>query len=92
VVQEGRPVGVVRIEDVKQVPKEDLDKATVENVMKPMSEVYRIAPEAPLTEALKQMTQNGIGRLLVMSGDKMQGMITKTGLKQLIEVRRILEA
>jgi CBS domain-containing protein len=85
-------VGVVRIEDVKGVPKEELDSKTVETVMRPLNEEYRIAPEVPLTRALKQMSENGIGRLIVMTGDEMEGMITKMGLQRLIEVRQILKA
>jgi Zn-dependent protease/CBS domain-containing protein len=92
VVRDGRPIGVVRIEDVKGVPKEDFDRETVESVMVPMSEAYRIAPDAPLTDALKQMGKNGVGRLIVISHEEMKGMITKLGLQRLVEVRQILAA
>jgi CBS domain-containing protein len=92
VVRDGKLIGVVRVEDVKRVPKEELDSKMVETVMTPMNEDYRIAPEAPLTHALKQMSENGIGRLMVMTGDEMKGMITKIGLQRLIEVRQILKA
>jgi hypothetical protein len=38
------------------------------------------------------MSENGIGRLIVMTGDGMKGMITKIGLQRLVEVRQILKA
>jgi predicted transcriptional regulator len=92
VVRDGKLIGVIRIEDVKRVEKEELESKTVEKVMKRMNEDYRIAPQAPLTHALQQMSENGIGRLIVMNGDELKGMITKIGLQRLIEVRQILKA
>lgn len=92
VVRDGQPVGTVKVEDLKRVPKEQLDRATVEAVMSPMNDACRIAPDASLKDALKRMSENGLGRLIVMSGDRMEGMITKTGLLRLLQVRRILEA
>jgi len=42
-------------------------------------------------DALQKMSQEGLGRLLVMDGDRMVGMITKTGLLRFLEIKGILE-
>jgi predicted transcriptional regulator len=59
--------------------------------MVPRSGKIEIAPDASLADALKQMTQENIGRLLVVEKDKIIGMITKTGLLRYWEVKQALE-
>jgi hypothetical protein len=45
-------------------------------------------PENPVSEAFKQDAAKG--RLLVMRGDKMVGMITQTGLLRFLEIKHAL--
>jgi len=91
VVQDGKVLGVVSVANVKGIPEEEQGIKTVGEVMTPLSDRLLIAPEASLTEALKKMVQEDVGRLLVMRGDQMIGMITKTGLLRFLEIKNILE-
>ncbi|MBI4966345.1 MAG: site-2 protease family protein [Desulfomonile tiedjei] len=91
VVQDGRPVGLVSLSDIKDISPEERGTKTVREVMSPLSDGLEIDPDASLVEALKKMTQQGAGRLLVMDRDRMAGMITKTGLLRFLEIKRILE-
>ena len=40
-------------------------------------DVYSVAPEATILDALKEMARRGIGAVLVMSGDKVQGIFSE---------------
>jgi predicted transcriptional regulator len=60
--------------------------------MMPLSDKVMVGPEEGLGDALKKMTLSGLGRLLVMRGDSMVGMITKTGLIRFLEIKRVLDA
>jgi Zn-dependent protease len=91
VVEEGRPVGLVSLSDISNIAPEERQAKTVRDVMTRLSEALEIDPNASLVEALKKMTQQGTGRLLVMDLDKMVGMITKTGLLRFLEIKRVLE-
>ena len=52
--------------------------ATVRDMIrKKGSEVFTIAPEARVFDALEMMAKHNIGALLVMSGDKMEGIISE---------------
>jgi predicted transcriptional regulator len=51
-----------------------------------------IRPETSLLHALQRMSQRNLGRLLVMRGDQMLGMITHTGLLRFLEIKRALAA
>ncbi len=40
-------------------------------------DVYSVTPEATILDALKEMERRGIGAVLVMSGDKVQGIFSE---------------
>lgn len=90
VAQEKRVLGVISLAEVKSVPEEERDSKKAEDVMRPRSEKIEIAPEASLSDALQKMTQEEMGRLLVMEKDQMLGMITKTGLLRHLELKHAL--
>jgi predicted transcriptional regulator len=92
VTQNSKVVGVVSLEAVRQLPEPERAATTVAHIMRPLSGQTTIAPQAPLTEALTKMVQQDTGRLLVMQGGTMRGMITKTGLLRFLEIKQILEA
>ena len=51
---------------------------TVEQILKEKGpESWRIAPEAPVIEALKLMAEKHIGALLVMSGESLVGILSE---------------
>jgi CBS domain-containing protein len=63
---------------------------TVREAMRPLGPDLQIEPTESLSDALKKMTQGGIGRLLVMRGDRPVGMITKSGLLRFMEIKQVL--
>ena len=90
-VREGSEVlGFVSLDQVKGTPRDELSAATVRNRMVPLSPEVTTEPGAPLVDALRRMTQSGVGRLLVMQDGELVGMITRAGLMRFIEARRLL--
>jgi CBS domain-containing protein len=49
-----------------------------------------ISPETSAGEILTNMSQNNVGRVLVMRGDHMLGMVTRTGLLRFLEMKKTL--
>jgi Zn-dependent protease/predicted transcriptional regulator len=91
VVEEGRPIGMITLSQLGNVPDEKIKTETVRQIMLPMDSNLSVDPKASLVDALQKMMQMDMGRLIVLDGDKMIGMITKTGLVRFLEIRRILE-
>ncbi|HXV80563.1 MAG TPA: site-2 protease family protein [Candidatus Binatia bacterium] len=91
VTRDGEILGVISLAQVRQIAPEERGDNDVGQVMVPRSDKIEIAPDASLAEALKRMTQEDIGRLLVVENDRVVGMITKTGLLRYWEARRALE-
>jgi len=58
-------------------PREVLGSVVVKDIMKP---AITIAPEMPIRAAAKTMVENGIEALLVVAGEKLLGLVTRTDL------------
>jgi Zn-dependent protease/CBS domain-containing protein len=84
--------GLASVEDVREVPADKRPSTSVDECMRPLSDDLRVAPDVPLARAMKQLAQTPGGRLLVMDGDRLVGLLTKSGLARFVEIRRVLEA
>jgi len=86
----GKVLGVISLSNVKDLSAHEQDAKTVGEVMAPISREMIVSPEASITDALRKMAEENFGRLLVMSGDQMVGMITQTGVLRFLEMHNAL--
>ncbi|MGQ9543911.1 MAG: site-2 protease family protein [Candidatus Bathyarchaeia archaeon] len=87
VLKEFRVVGMITMEDVKDVPRAQWSKVTVGDVMRPISEVFTVEPETSAADAMYKMSRMGVGRVLVMKGDNLMGIVSRRDLTHLIHVK-----
>lgn len=92
VVRNGQVEGIVSIEHLRDIPTEELDQRRVEDVMHRLDDAIRIAPRASLADALRQMSTGGEPRLLVMRDGRLLGMLTRSGVQRLLEIRETVPA
>jgi Zn-dependent protease/CBS domain-containing protein len=59
--------GVLMLEDLKKLPREDWQKTKIREVMRPVAPEYFVETNATLTEAKQLMRENGIGSLGVIN-------------------------
>jgi len=59
--------GVLMLEDIKELPREDWHKTKIRHVMRPIAPEYFVETDATLTEAKLLMRENGIGSLGVIN-------------------------
>ncbi len=85
VVQDGSLVGMVTLDDVHRVPTEKRNLTQVKDVM--TREVLTLPPQAPLTEALRHMASRNIGRIPVMRDNALIGIVTRTDIMRVMELR-----
>jgi len=55
-------------------------------IRKKGSEVYSIAPEATVLDALKLMAKHNVGALLVMTGDQLEGIVSERDCIRKVDV------
>jgi Zn-dependent protease/CBS domain-containing protein len=85
VVEDGRLVGIVTLEDAQRVPAEQRDVLPVAKIM--TSKVITVAPGTPAMEAIQAITQARIGRLVVLENEKVVGIVSRSDLMRVLEVR-----
>jgi Zn-dependent protease len=60
--------GVLMLEDLKKLPREDWQKTKIRNVMRPVTPEFFVETNTTLSEAKLLMRENGIGSLGVING------------------------
>jgi CBS domain-containing protein len=92
VVENDEVRGLISIADLKELPAAERDSTTVEQRMLPIGDAVVVAPETPLTDALRKLPLAPGGRLLVMRGERLVGLLTKSSLGRFVDIRRVLDA
>ncbi|MGH3091115.1 MAG: CBS domain-containing protein, partial [Gaiellaceae bacterium] len=78
VEEEGRLVGLVTREDLDEAIKHNLSHAPVKSVMS--SEVVTCVEDAPLPEVTRLLTTSKVGRVPVVRGETVVGVVTRSDL------------
>ncbi len=89
VEDDGRIIGIVRMEHLQHVPREQWPFTTVRAVMQELDpEKMTINSDAEAVEALMQMAENELGRLLVTDhSGRVIGIISHSDIVRLIKLR-----
>jgi len=87
VVRGDAPVGLLCRRDVLKVPPEDRERTSVQAAMTPLAELAVVAPAAPLLRAMSRMAESGVGRVLVMDGGRLAGLLTMGSVLRHVRVR-----
>jgi Zn-dependent protease/CBS domain-containing protein len=77
-------VGIVTLSDTQKVPKEAISGTRVKDIM--TRQVVSVGPDTDAAQALKAMTEKGIGRLVVMDGQRLVGIVTKKDFLRAVDI------
>jgi Zn-dependent protease len=83
--------GLISIDALRQIPPDERHRISVKHQMTPLSDEIRVAPDLPLADALKKLQTARGGRLLVLDGHELVGLLTKEGLARFLEIRHVLQ-
>jgi len=90
VVEQGRVVGLIALEDLRDTDAPARSAETVGARMRPLSELETVSPDAPVTEAMGRLSSAG-PRLLVLRDGELAGLLTAERLAHFVEIRQALE-
>ena len=85
VVDNGHLIGTVSLNDVRSVPQINWDSTPVRQVMVPRDPQLTVQSQEPVTAAIEQLLQGDRGRLIVTDGEKIVGILTRSGLAQVLD-------
>jgi Zn-dependent protease/CBS domain-containing protein len=90
VVRGDEPVGLLCRRDILKVPAEERDRTSVQAAMSPLRDAIVVSPDAPLIRAMAKMAETGLGRVLVIDGGRLAGLLTMGSVLRHVRVREEL--
>lgn len=91
VVDDGKLIGCVTINQVKEIPKQERAQHTVGELAQACSEKNTISPDEDAMKALSNMRKNHVSRLMVAKDDRLEGMISLKDMMGLLSLKIDLE-
>ncbi len=85
VMEDGKVVGIITLQDIQKVPSSEQGSVLVGQLM--TREVISLHPDAPVVEALQAVTRNNIGRIVIMDRGQIAGIISRSDLMRILELR-----
>jgi CBS domain-containing protein len=92
VEQDGRVVGLVTPNEVRQVERERWTGVRVGDAMRPIDALRTVAPDTPAADAFATMARDDVNQLPVVDRGRLQGVVTRAQILQLLQSRSDLHA
>jgi Zn-dependent protease/CBS domain-containing protein len=86
VMESGRVVGMVTLEDARQVDPVEREAFLVSDVM--TRDLKTVPANSNAMEAFDALQENGIGRLLVLDGEELVGLVSRTDIMTAFDIIR----
>lgn len=88
VVQQGdQVIGLVTPHEIKQLDRQRWPYTTLYDVMRPIDQVHTVSPNTPVMEALETMGRDDVNQLPVITGNHLDGIITRANVLQFLQTR-----
>ncbi|MCL4466076.1 MAG: site-2 protease family protein [Chloroflexi bacterium] len=87
---QGDVVGIISIADIKKVPRERWDTATVAEAMTPADQMLALSPDDNAGEALQAMGQRDVAQVPVIDHGHLVGLLSRASILQFLHVREEL--
>jgi Zn-dependent protease/predicted transcriptional regulator len=87
VEQNGEMIGLVTPHEVKDLERPKWPYTTLYDVMRPLNQVHTVTPSTPVMEALETMGRDDVNQLPVVSGNRLDGIVTRANVIQFLQTR-----
>jgi Zn-dependent protease/CBS domain-containing protein len=87
VCEGGQLLGVVTVGDVQALPIALWPWRRIREIMQPASQACCIPPDWSVIQAMERMVQNGSDRLVVMEHEQIVGLITRSAIANVLQLR-----
>jgi Zn-dependent protease/predicted transcriptional regulator len=87
VVSDGRLVGLMRVEALHAVPRQEWPSTSVQAAMLSREKLPWTAPEEPVLSVLERMRSANVDQLAVLTGDSLVGLVTRDSISRVVQAR-----
>ncbi len=82
-----RLIGIISLHDIKSIERQKWPETRVGDIVKTIDENEKVDMSIEISEAIKKMGKIGLGHLVIMSGNKLKGIITKSDVMRFIKLQ-----
>jgi len=82
-----RLIGIISLHDIKSIERQKWPETRVGDIVKAIDENEKVGMSMEISEAIKKMGKIGLGHLVIMSGNKLKGIITKSDVMRFIKLQ-----
>jgi CBS domain-containing protein len=86
VIDEGRLVGLVTLEDIRTVPRTSWGSTSVRQIMTPADQLVAVTPEEDAAEALKKLQIRDVRQLPVMRNGSLAGLVRRRDIVKWLQL------
>jgi CBS domain-containing protein len=86
VVDEGRLVGLVTLEDVRAIPRTSWENTAVHQIMTPADQLTSVTPEQDAAEALNKLQARDVRQLPVMRNGTLAGLVRRRDIVRWLQL------
>ena len=87
VVSDGKLVGLMRLEALQAIPREEWASTSVQAAMLPREQLPWAAPDEPVLNVLERMRSANVDQLAVVRGDSVVGVVTRDSISRIVQAR-----
>jgi len=87
VQQNGEITGLVTPHEIKELERPRWPYMTLADVMRSLDQIHTVTPATPVMEALETMGRDDVNQLPVVSGKRLEGIITRANVVQFLHTR-----
>jgi Zn-dependent protease len=92
IADDRRLAGMIALEQVKNVPRDDWVRVPARRIMSPLDAVRPLAPDDDCVTALERMIRDDVGRLPVVADHRLVGILSRRDVMKLFQIRSNLAA
>lgn len=92
VVQDNQLVGIVSLEDVRRVPRDDWDITSVRQIMTPQSQLTTATPDEDANEAMDKLASHDVNQVPVVQDGHLVGMLRRSDILRWLQIQTKITA
>jgi Zn-dependent protease len=92
VVDKGEITGLVTPHEIKQIDRAKWPFTTLHDIMRPLEDLHAVTPDTPLTTALESMSRYDLNQLPVLTGNHLEGVLSRSEVLSYLQTHAELRA
>jgi Zn-dependent protease/CBS domain-containing protein len=79
-------VGMVTLQDIREVPREQWEQVMVRQIMTPVDQLETVAPNSDAADAMRMLQRRDVRQLPVLDGTRLVGMLRRQDLMRWLQM------